>query len=153
MQDRSDFLQKSILETEEDVDKYSNDFKEALKNEIRLGKKFQLNGYQCFKKICSRCKTNFKKLLRPNSSLFCPTKVLQEENQKAITELENRIRRYSEEQVIEEVAYTWFNRLCALQYMDVNGYNSIRVISPPDNQTRPEILSDANAGVFDNKII
>ena len=37
--------------------------------------------------------------------------------------------------------------------MDVNGYNSIRVISPPDNQTRPEILSDASAGVFDNKII
>ena len=37
--------------------------------------------------------------------------------------------------------------------MDVNGYNSIRVISPSDNQTRPEILSDANAGVFDNKII
>ena len=29
----------SILETEEDVDKYSNDFKEALKNEIRRGKK------------------------------------------------------------------------------------------------------------------
>ncbi|MDB2388509.1 BREX-1 system adenine-specific DNA-methyltransferase PglX, partial [Alphaproteobacteria bacterium] len=75
------------------------------------------------------------------------------ENQKAITDLENRIRRHSEEQVIEEVAYTWFNRLCALQYMDVNGYNSIRVISPSDNQTRPEILSDANAGVFDNKII
>ena len=49
------------------------------------------------------------------------------ENQKAITDLENRIRRHSEEQVIEEVAYTWFNRLCALQYMDVNGYNSIRV--------------------------
>ena len=30
---------KTILETEEDVDKYSNDFKEALKNEIRRGKK------------------------------------------------------------------------------------------------------------------
>ena len=30
---------KTILETEADVDQYSNDFKEALKNEIRLGKK------------------------------------------------------------------------------------------------------------------
>ena len=30
---------KTILETETDVDQYSNDFKEALKNEIRLGKK------------------------------------------------------------------------------------------------------------------
>ena len=30
---------KTILETEEDVDQYSNDFKEALKNEIRRGKK------------------------------------------------------------------------------------------------------------------
>ena len=35
------------------------------------------------------------------------------------------------EQVVEEVAYTWFNRFCALRFMEVNGYlpSNTRVLS------------------------
>ncbi len=37
---------------------------------------------------------------------------------------------------IEEVAYTWFNRLVAIRYMEVNGYlpNSIRILSSIDSE-------------------
>ena len=49
------------------------------------------------------------------------------------------------EQVVEEVAYTWFNRLCALRFMEVNGYlpSNIRVLSDEGNNFKPEILTKA----------
>ena len=46
-----------------------------------------------------------------------------------------------------------FNRFTALQYMDMNGYNRVRVIAPSEGQTRPEILSGGYAGLFDNALI
>ncbi len=75
------------------------------------------------------------------------------EHPKAVKELEHKIHSISKDQVIDQVAYTWFNRFTALQYMDMNGYNRVRVIAPANNQTRPEILSDASAGVFDDNLI
>lgn len=49
------------------------------------------------------------------------------------------------EQVIEEVAYTWFNRFIALRFMEVNNYlpSHIRVFSDANGAFKPEILSDA----------
>ena len=49
------------------------------------------------------------------------------------------------EQVVEEVAYTWFNRLCAIRFMEVNGYlpNGVRVLSDEDNNFKPQILAQA----------
>ena len=49
------------------------------------------------------------------------------------------------EQVVEEVAYTWFNRFCALRFMEVNGYlpSNIRVLSDEGNNFKPEILTKA----------
>ena len=32
--------------------------------------------------------------------------------------------------VAEKVAYTWFNRIIALRFMDANGYTGIGVVSP-----------------------
>ncbi|MDB3929303.1 BREX-1 system adenine-specific DNA-methyltransferase PglX [Paracoccaceae bacterium] len=75
------------------------------------------------------------------------------ENSKAVRDLESKIRATNKDKVVEQVAYTWFNRFTALQYMDVNGYNRVRVIAPADNQTRPEIMSDASAGVFDDNLV
>ena len=48
------------------------------------------------------------------------------------------------EQVIEEVAYTWFNRFIALRFMEVNNYlpSHIRVFSDVSSAFKPEILSD-----------
>ena len=68
------------------------------------------------------------------------------EHPQAIKDLENAIKRESKTQIIEQVAYTWFNRFTALRFMDANGYTQVRVVSPADNATRPEILSEAMAG-------
>ena len=48
------------------------------------------------------------------------------------------------EQVIEEVAYTWFNRFIALRFMEVNNYlpSHIRVFSDASGAFKPEILND-----------
>ena len=68
---------------------------------------------------------------------------------KAVQELEREISNADRAQVIEKVAYTWFNRFTALRFMDVNGYTSTGIVSPAEGRTRPEILADAAAGVID----
>ena len=75
------------------------------------------------------------------------------ENPQTIIELENKIISSSKENITEEVSYTWFNRFIALQYMDLNGFNDVQVIIPSKGRTRPEILSNAISGVFDNSFI
>ncbi len=49
------------------------------------------------------------------------------------------------EQVMEEVAYTWFNRFIALRFMEVNGYlpSHVRVFTDEDNAFRPQIITEA----------
>jgi hypothetical protein len=49
------------------------------------------------------------------------------------------------EQVMEEVAYTWFNRFVALRFMEVNGYipSHVRVFTDDNNDFKPQILSEA----------
>ncbi len=72
------------------------------------------------------------------------------ESPEAVKELEDQIRQTSSEQVLDKVAYTWFNRFCALRFMDLNGYNRVRVVSPADeSQFQPEILADAKQGHMD----
>lgn len=71
---------------------------------------------------------------------------------KAVQQLEGEVGRTSRDQVVERVAYTWFNRFTALRFMDANGYTAVRVVTPADGQTRPEILSEATAGVIGNEI-
>jgi hypothetical protein len=72
------------------------------------------------------------------------------ENPRAVSQLEKQITATSREQLIDKVAYTWFNRFCALRFMDVNAYTRIRVVSPADeSQFQPEILAEAKAGHID----
>ena len=66
----------------------------------------------------------------------------------AIKDLEAAIRRQDKRQVIEQVAYTWFNRFSALRFMDANGYTQVRIVSPADGATRPEILTEAANGTL-----
>lgn len=60
-------------------------------------------------------------------------------------ELIRQIREKGYKQVMEEVAYTWFNRFTALRFMEVNNYlpSHIRVFSDSTGAFRPEILGDA----------
>lgn len=49
------------------------------------------------------------------------------------------------EQVMEEVAYTWFNRFTALRFMEVNNYlpSHTRVFTNENGEFKPQILADA----------
>lgn len=69
-----------------------------------------------------------------------------------LNRLRSEIDSRSQKQVVEEVAYTWFNRVMALRYMDANDYNSPRVVSPAAGQMRPEILQEALAGNVDDDL-
>ena len=64
-----------------------------------------------------------------------------------------RIKELSLEQVIEEAAYTWFNRIIAIRYMEINDMLpltrdnqslGIRVLSSKDNTPDSEILKFTN---------
>ena len=75
------------------------------------------------------------------------------ERPEAVAKLEDQIKRQGEAQVVERVAYTWFNRFCALRFMDVNGYNRIGVVSPAVGQFQPEILAEAKMGYVDEAVV
>lgn len=59
-------------------------------------------------------------------------------------ELIKQIKEKDYQQVMEEVAYTWFNRFIALRFMEVNNYlpSHIRVFSDASGAFKPEILND-----------
>lgn len=60
--------------------------------------------------------------------------------------INNHIKENSFDSVVEEFAYTWFNRIIALRFMEVHGYFShgFRVLTSPDESAEPEILSNLN---------
>ena len=49
------------------------------------------------------------------------------------------------EQLVEQVAYTWFNRLSAIRYMEIHGYldHGFRVLSHPSGEKQFEIIDHA----------
>lgn len=67
----------------------------------------------------------------------------EEKHQRAA--LIEQINKNGYQQVMEEVAYTWFNRFCALRFMEVNGYlpTHVRVFSDEENAFKPQILAEA----------
>lgn len=71
--------------------------------------------------------------------------LLTRDEKKQRKELINQINSKGYEQVIEEVAYTWFNRFIALRFMEVNNYlpTHIRVFTDEENNFKPQIMSEA----------
>jgi len=59
--------------------------------------------------------------------------------------LEERVRQQGLEQVMEAMAYTWFNRFVAIRFMELHGYldHGYRVLSHPEGTATPEILEHA----------
>ena len=49
------------------------------------------------------------------------------------------------ETVVEEIAYTWFNRLIAIRFMEVNDYlpSGVRVLSSESGKREPDIVTQA----------
>lgn len=72
-------------------------------------------------------------------------KVLTSEEKKQRQALIAEINAKGYKQVMEEVAYTWFNRFSALRFMEVNGYlpSHVRVFTDEENNFRPQIITEA----------
>lgn len=67
---------------------------------------------------------------------------------KQITEL-RELEAENREQLLERVAYTWFNRLSALRYLDAKGWHPFgcKVLMPAaEGETQPELLKLMRAG-------
>lgn len=73
-------------------------------------------------KLLVQVKNKLDYLLTLDSS-----EIKNKENQ--INQLKNEINNISQDQVIEKVAYTWFNRLIALRFMDANNYHTLNIKS------------------------
>ena len=71
--------------------------------------------------------------------------VLSKEEMAQRKALLERIAKHGYKQVMEEVAYTWFNRFSALRFMEVNGYlpSRVRVFTDENNQFKPQIITEA----------
>jgi len=74
--------------------------------------------------------------------------------------LEERIAQYGFGQTMDAIAYTWFNRLVAIRYMELHGYldHGYRVLSHSDaSKSIPEILEQAEhldlPGLDEQKVI
>ena len=77
--------------------------------------------------------------------------LMQRQNPQAVSCLKEAISVSGEESVVERTAYAWFNRFCALRFMDVNGYTASGVVTPRLGGTIPEILAEARDGNFDEE--
>ncbi len=75
------------------------------------------------------------------------------ESAAAVKKLEEAIKDHSQAWVTERVAYIWFNRFCALRFMDVNRYTRIGIVSPAEGQFQPEILLEAKMGHLDEEMV
>ena len=99
------------------------------------------------KKFAQEARTTLRAQISSKLDLvLAPESAARRESPKAVRELESEIAATSRDQVVEKVAYTWFNRFTALRFMDAIGLNERRVVSPADGESRPEILSEALAG-------
>jgi hypothetical protein len=72
-------------------------------------------------------------------------RLLSKDEQEQRNQLIAEINRKGYTQVMEEAAYTWFNRFIALRFMEVNGYlpSKVRVFTDENNNFKPEILKEA----------
>lgn len=77
------------------------------------------------------------------------------ENRNAVNALNKHLEELKgdEDALVEEVAYTWFNRISALRFMDASGYNATLIVSPAEGKTLPEILSEALSGIIDEDVV
>src|SRR5690625_2832278 len=65
-----------------------------------------------------------------------------------VKELKKELDKLGREALVDKVAYTWFNRLVALRYMDARGYQPLEmaILTPQKGQVSPQILQEAMAG-------
>lgn len=90
---------------------------------------------------------NIKKAqLESSDAIYIDGKQLTATEKKQREKLISRIREIGYQQVVEEVAYTYFNRFTALRFMEVNNYlpTKVRVLSSSNSDSsEPDIVKEA----------
>ena len=84
--------------------------------------------------------------VQSSDSVFIDGRQLTKEEQRQRNKLIDRIKLKGFNQVIEEVAYTWFNRFAALRFMEVHNYlpTKVRVLSSThEGSYEPDIMKEA----------
>ena len=94
------------------------------------------------------------------AAVLAPASAERIENPETVRSLESAIEEagggdIGRRAVTDRVAYTWFNRIIALRFMDANGYTTAGIVSPEHGQSvgQPEILADAKRGMFDPDVV
>lgn len=81
--------------------------------------------------------------------------VARAEQPDVVRKLEAEIATHGRAHVVDKVAYTWFNRIIALRFMDARGYTDAGIVSPAQGQAhgQPEILAEAKRGNLDGDVV
>ena len=94
------------------------------------------------------------------AAVLAPASKERVESASAVTALERDIAaegggKTGRDAVADKAAYTWFNRIIALRFMDANGYTGVGIVSPPRGQNtgQPEVLADAKRGNIDPVVV
>ena len=71
--------------------------------------------------------------------------LLSKDEKEQRAKLIGKVKEKGIDQVMEEVAYTWFNRFSALRFMEVNNYlpTRVRVFTDESGAFKPQILDEA----------
>ncbi|MCR8844362.1 BREX-1 system adenine-specific DNA-methyltransferase PglX [Paenibacillus sp. SC116] len=90
---------------------------------------------------------NIKKAhIESSGAIYIDGKPLSSIEKEQRDKLISRINEIGFKQVVEEVAYTWFNRFTALRFMEVNNYlpTKVRVLSSSNSDSsEPDIIKEA----------
>lgn len=92
--------------------------------------------------LISTVKTKIEYLL---SDAYKENLAAYSKNRASIEQIEKRYEKEGED-FVEEVAYTWFNRLIAFRFMDANEITSSSVISTSEEQPIPQMFIEAKSG-------
>lgn len=87
-----------------------------------------------------------KVTLESSDAIFIDGKPLSDVERKQRNKLITRVNEIGYDRVMEEAAYTWFNRFIALRYMEVNDYlpTKVRVLSSVNPEsTEPDMFKEA----------
>ncbi|THE19332.1 BREX-1 system adenine-specific DNA-methyltransferase PglX [Kocuria rosea] len=89
------------------------------------------------------------------TAVLAPGSVARSERAGAVKKLETEIAAHGRAHMIDKVAYTWFNRIIALRFMDARSYTDAGVVSPAQGQAhgQPEILADAKRGNLNSDVV
>jgi len=98
--------------------------------------------------LISLVKTKIDFLL---SDAYKENLALYDTNKKSISQIAERYAK-DKEDFIEEIAYTWFNRLVALRFMDANEITSAPIISTTAEQPIPQAFINAKSGTIEDDL-